>query len=452
MRPRGRHWPAGLLGTVALAVWVQAQAPPASLPARPVVDVLHYTARVEPHLADKSLTGRVTIRLVVTAANIETIDLERSTLTIDEVQERGRPLPFATPDGHLTIRLPRPAADRETHEIDIEYHGTPGSGMQLLPERSQIYTVFSTTHWLPGISAPADKATLDLSVVLPPDMVAAGSGDFVGRRRLENGTVLHQWREAGPVPAYTFGFAAGHFEEAVEERGNHRFTYLGEGVAAADLRRLFRESSDMMAFFEERAGVPYPHAAYTQALVARTAGQEMSGLTILSEDYGRAVLADERAIALMAHELAHQWWGNGVTCVDFGHFWLNEGFATFMADAYVERRFGRDAYRAAIAASRERYEKVRDAGHDRSLVFPEWNRPTADDRTLVYHKGAYVLHLLREHVGEAAFWDGIRQYTRAFMGQSVTTADFVQSMERSSGRSLGSFFEPVMQQPPRPRP
>src|SRR6185369_5315567 len=113
------------------------------------------------------------------------------------------------------------------------------------------------------------------------------------------------------------------------------------------LRRLFRDSSDMMAFFQARAGVPYPGTSYTQALVARTVGQEMSGLSILSDDYGRAVLADDHEISLIAHELAHQWWGNGVTCAGFTHFWLNEGFATFMAAAYLEQRFGRDAYAAA---------------------------------------------------------------------------------------------------------
>jgi aminopeptidase N len=83
---------------------------------------------------------------------------------------------------------------------------------------------------------------------------------------------------------------------------------------------------------------------------------------------------------------------------------------------------------------------VRDAGHDRSLVFPDWNRPTAADRTLVYRKGAYVLHLLREELGERAFWDGLRRYTRTYFGTSVTTEDFQHAMEQSSGRDLAAFF------------
>ena len=89
--------------------------------------------------------------------------------------------------------------------------------------------------------------------------------------------------------------------------------------------------------------------------------------------------------------------------VAWTHFWLNEGFATFMADAYKEHRFGRAVYLKEIEASRARYERARQAGHDKALVFPDWVHPTADDRAIVYHKGAYVLHLLRDAAGRAAF-------------------------------------------------
>jgi aminopeptidase N len=110
----------------------------------------------------------------------------------------------------------------------------------------------------------------------------------------------------------------------------------------------------------------------------------MSGVSLLSEDYGRAVLGDSHAESLAAHELAHQWWGNRITCATWAEMWLNEGFATFMAAAYMEHRFGQEQYLRIVEGWRTRYETVRGAGHDRSLVFPDWNRPTADDRSLVY--------------------------------------------------------------------
>jgi len=98
-------------------------------------------------------------------------------------------------------------------------------------------------------------------------------------------------------------------------------------------------------------------------------------------------------------------------------------------------------YLREIEGSRERYERVRDEGGDRSLVFPDWDRPTSADRTLVYRKGAYVLHLLREEMGEDAFWDGVRHYTRTYFGKSVTTPDFRAAMVESVGKDLSAFFD-----------
>jgi aminopeptidase N len=166
----------------------------------------------------------------------------------------------------------------------------------------------------------------------------------------------------------------------------------------------------------------------------------MSSFTVIRETYGREVRANEHAIWLGAHELSHQWWGNMVTCSDWTHFWLNEGMANFMTAAYLEHRFGRQEYLRQIEEYRASYQKVRAAGEDRSLVFPDWLHPTAHDRTLVYDKGAYVLHLLRQELGERAFWAGIRSYTRKYFGKSVTTAAFQTAMEQASGKNLTDFF------------
>jgi len=130
-----------------------------------------------------------------------------------------------------------------------------------------------------------------------------------------------------------------------------------------------------------------------------------------------------------------------VTCYAWTEFWLNEGFATYMAAAYREHRFGRETYLKDVASMKARYEEVRARGNDRPLIFPSWDRPTADDRTVVYQKGAYVLHELREHVGDAAFWAGIRRYTIDHFGTSVTTADLHTAMEQASGMNLRAFFD-----------
>jgi aminopeptidase N len=230
------------------------------------------------------------------------------------------------------------------------------------------------------------------------------------------------------------------FTEASEPGPGFRLRYLGAGFSEAELRQLFHETPAMARFFAGRAGVPYRGDSYTQALVSVSGGQELAGLSHMSEAYGRAVLADGSNIGLAAHELAHQWWGNTVTCRDWTQFWLNEGFATFMAAAYEEQSQGKAAYLAEVSAWRQRLDRLRAAGADKSLVFPEWKRPSADDRALVYQKGALVLHELRELLGDTAFWTAIRDYTRAYAGRSVATGDFQRAIERSTGRRLDHFF------------
>jgi aminopeptidase N len=417
-----------------------APAAPAQTSARPF-DAYDYVAAIRPDLEAKSVSGSVDIHVRFLSDGVTTIDLDRGELTIDDVRQDGKRVEFELTPRRLRVHLARPAARHSSEIVAITFHGQPRGGMQFVPERRQVYTIFSTSQWLVCVDAPDDRATLDLQVTLPAGLSAVGSGTLVSERPGEEGTVVHRWRVTRPVASYLFGFAAGRFTEVAAKHGKTVLRYLGDERSRDELRLIFGATPDMLDFFTARAGVAYPDNAYTQVLVARTAGQEASGFSVLSEAYGRAVMSDQTVVSLMAHELAHQWWGNLVTCRDWTHFWLNEGFATFMAAAYDERRFGPEAYRRDIERARARYEELRRGGGDRSLVFPDWDRPTTSDRTIVYQKGAYVLHQLREHMGDSSFWKGIRRYTTAYAGRSVTTEDFKRSMEESSGLNLGPFFD-----------
>lgn len=409
------------------------------------VDVLHYDALVTPDVVAHTVTGTVRIR-VRAADRADDLSLDRGALDVETATVDGRTASVATSPRKATIRFVPPLEPGSTHEVEIRYHGTPGFGLQFPEGRAQVYTIFTTSDWMPSVDRPADRATLRLRVVLPADWRATGVGRSGPVTTAGDGRRVHEWRLEAPAPTYTFGFAAAPFTVVT----SGRLRLLGDGFSAAELRRIFADTEGMLRFFERRAGLPFPHATYTQALVARTVGQEMSGLSLLSEAYGRGVLADPAAITLAAHEAAHQWWGNLVTCEDWTHFWLNEGMATFMAAAYLETRLGRPAYDRAIAGFRAEYARVRDAGGDKPLVFPDWNRPSADDRTLVYQKGALVLHELRTLLGDAAFWPALRAYTRGAAGHSVTTPAFQRAIEAATGRDLAEFFDRwVYARPPR---
>lgn len=250
----------------------------------------------------------------------------------------------------------------------------------------------------------------------------------------------YQWIERHPISTYLFGFAAGSFAATASRADGVELEYFGTALSPADLQRAFADMPAMLHFFEARAGVRYRGHTYALVLAAESVEQEVDRFTELGEAYARRLLQDPTDEWLLAHEFAHQWWGNGVTCRTWNDFWLNEGLASFMADAWKEKRFGRAAYLREIELSRTRYERVREAGHDHPLVYESWDHPTASDRVIVYHKGAYVLSLLRDQLGDALFWKGLRAYTRAAMGGAVTTRDFQRAMEGATQRNLSAFF------------
>ena len=433
----------GILVLIAgVAALARAQQPPEVPPGGTAFDVGHYAVTLELDVAAGGITGKERVELTVREATASLV-FDSGALIVDSVRvgtaSGGTPLSFRQAAQRLIVTLPAPARAGERHALDIAYHGAPRTGLTLLAKSAQAYTTFSTSQWMPTVNAPEDRATLDLEVSMPAGWRAAGSGREV-ERRSKGAKAVYRWRQARETASFLFGFVAGNFAEATSRRGNVSLRYLGSPFSSGELHRIFRDTPDMLAFFEERAGLPYPGDSYTQALVATSGGQELAGLSHMSEEYGRLVSNDATATSLMAHELAHQWWGDLLTNRDWTHFWLNEGFATFMASAYKERARGRDAYLADVAAWRRRVEQLRAAGHDKPLVFPEWNRPSADDRAVVYQKGALALHELRQQLGDAAFWTALRDYTKAHAGQSVTSADLQRAFETSSGRSLGAFF------------
>lgn len=444
IRSRGTSWPRRAAAALALAAALAplaafAQAAASRERAGANLDVLHYTARIEPDIAGKRLRGEVAIRLALRASGAQHIEFDAGDLDIDRVSEHGQALTFEKLDQRLRIRLAKPSVAGQRHEIEIGYRGAPRYGLEFHPERSEVYTIFSTSQWLVCIDAPSERATLDLTLTVPSGLKAVGNGRLVSKSALGGRRDSYRWRQDMAMPSYVYGFAAGRYFEAAGTGESGPLRFLSAELQGPQLRRVFADSADMMRFFGRRAGIRY-RGGYTQVLVAKTIGQELDGFSLMSEAYGREVLENPENEGLIAHELAHQWWGNMVTNRDWGHFWLNESFANFMAAAYMQHRFGDAAYLQRVDGWKRRLEKLRDSGKDHALVYAAWNKPSADDRAVVYQKGAYVLHLLREELGERAFWRGIRAYTRAFYGHSVVTADFRVAMERASGRDLSAFF------------
>ena len=403
----------------------------------------HYALQLEPLFASETIVGSLQMEFSLGQRNVSSITLDSGDLSISSVKMGVKELAFAKQGAALRIDLPPGLPIHAVQRIAIRYTGKPSIGLRFDKESVQVATAFSTSQWMPCLDDPSVRSTLQLTLKLPAGLVSVANGAPEAPQPQVDGKTLNVWNMALPVPSYLYGFAAGTFAMAEQTAGTTTLKYYGPSAVfdPSQLQQVFADSADMLAFFIQRSGVDYPMPTYSQVLLMGPAAQEMAGFSVMGARYGTRVLADPQGIWLGAHEMAHQWWGNGVTSRSWRHFWLNEGIATFMTAAYMEHRFGNEMYQRQIDAARVKYHAVRDAGQDKSLVFPNWNSPTANDRSLVYDKGALVLHELRSLLGEETFWRGLKTYTQKHWGQSVETADFVRAMEEASHRDLTAFFE-----------
>ena len=402
-----------------------------------------FTLELEPQFETSTIRGTLALDFSIQQNGLKQLTLDAGNLRISAVELGANALAFEKTGSQLQIALPVSLKANIPQQLHVRYTGEGSGGLHFDKDSLQVATAFSTSQWMPCLDDPAIRAPFTLTLLLPPGLVSVGNGTPDAQQARADGKVVHTWHLQQPMPSYLYGFAAGQFAQAQGAAGTTRLEYFGPSslFTPAQLQQVFVDSADMLAFYAERAGVAYPQPAYRQVLLMGPAAQEMAGFSVMGARYGTRVLADPRAIWLGAHEAAHQWWGNGLTNQSWRHFWLNEGIATFMTAAYLEHRFGREEYLRQIDAARVKYQAIRDAGQDKSLVFPDWDKPTPADRSLVYDKGALVIHELRIALGEDKFWKGLKHYTQKHWGQSVETADFQRAMEEGSGVDLAAFFK-----------
>lgn len=397
-------------------------------------DVISYYLTIEPEIRKGHIRGTETIIFQI-APNTNSIALNCGNLIIDKVIGTNV-LAFKKDGDRLIIELSE--REKRKNEIIIEYHGNPKKGLLFDSDLDQAHTVYFTSQWMICNDTPNDKATLNLNILVPNGKKCVASGELIGIEKREKKT-LYKWSQKYETPTYIYGFAIGNFREESEKQGDVQLNYYSQNLSAPQLKKVFKETGNILQFFEQKSGVKYVQKSYSQVLIGNNY-QEMSGFSVLKDSYASSVLKDSSEIHLTSHELAHQWWGNMITCKSFQHFWLNEAFATYMSAAFSEYKFGKEKYESDMSLYKDIYDKILTEGKDKPLVFTNWDNPSRNDRNIVYYKGAYVLHLLRQELGDEDFWRGFKSYSQKYFGKSVVTADFQQAMEESTNRNLDVFF------------
>ncbi len=398
------------------------------------LDVLSYDLTFQTDMANKSFVGTVGIDFRLDPG-LNEVTFNCGDLKIEEVL--GKEVKNYEQKGKKLLLFLHERHERANY-IQIRYAGRPSHGLQFDFRNEEVYTVFSTSQWMPCNDSPSDRAKFKINLSIPADKQCVASGSLIETSRNGN-TIQYSWVQDYESPSYTYGFAIGAFTTFKETYGNLSLNYHSPYYTSEELETIFSPTKEMVAFFEAKSGMPYRQSSYSQVLMGNHY-QEMSGFSVLKKSYGKLVLNDGTETNLISHELAHQWWGNMITCENWNHFWLNEGLATFMSAAFNEHKFGKDKYESDISAYRRTYETIKSAGKDKALVFDDWSNPTTEDRNLVYFKGAYVIHLLRGELGERDFWNGLKHYSQKYFNRSVDTVDFQEAFEESANRDLDAFF------------
>ncbi len=401
-------------------------------------DVVAYRTTLTPQFDSRAISGSTDITLRRHKNDAPVVSFPLNGLMLTDVRLDGKTLSFSIENGSLVLPIPQALRRKPELTLSVAYTGKDVQGLVFGP--GTVHSVFSTCHWMVCDEDPASKAVIELDLVVPAGIDVVASGEKISEARDAQGMQHHRWRESRPYASYLFGFAAGKFTRVSEMAGANRLEYIGSADDAASLQRKFAPTKAMFAFLRDKAGVDLPHAVYRQVLLPGDAAQEMTSFSVIGTNMLDPILSDPKEDWVIVHEMAHQWWGNLITCKSWRDFWLNEGLTVFMVAAWKQERWGDAAYAAEMALASKRYQHAIDAGFDKPLSFDGAYPTLRIKRAIAYSKGALFIDALRRDIGDAAFWNGLRLYTRANAGKSVVSADFQHAMEQAAGRKLDTLF------------
>ncbi|MBZ0265453.1 T9SS type A sorting domain-containing protein [bacterium] len=420
-------------------------------------DALDLDIAIHPNLETRTAHSEVTMRFRVMEDNLQEIELHLADCTINSITMGDVPLPMQyTQDGeNLTINLGAPQNLHDTLTVTINYeliilNNNYFGGLIYRHQQNTMYTFgepYETRFWLACYDRPFDKVTSTMRVTMASEYIVVSNGELVGIEDAGNGESTTTWQNSDPISTYLISIAASPYAIINFAPAGVNNTPLSVYSFPADSATSvfeFGRTGEMLELFESHFGA-YPFNKYAQVLAPIFDGWgAMEHQTCTT--YGAALvrLGNRQAEQIVAHELAHQWWGDMVGPFTFAEIWLNEGFATYSAGLWLEHldehQFEEYMYNGMMSYFNE------DADPDRGR-FPIFNPPYIRDgwdpmfSSTVYRKGAWILHMLRWVVGDEDFFAGLRAYGETFAYGNAKTHEFKEVMEAVSEQDLSSFFD-----------
>ena len=424
----------------------------------------HILLDVDVSPQQKSLTARTIQKIKVVAPHQKKLRLDQNGIQFRSVQINGAAAEFVVTDRSLTVELPKEFAPGETLEFSAEYTvHNPRRGLYFTgPDQDhpgKPWQVWSqgqdedNRHWIPLLDYPNQKATSEIIARVPKGFTAVSNGALLSKKEEGAQTVYH-YKLGTPHVCYLISLVVAEFSEWADKGpAGLPVQYFVAPGREEDGKRAFSHTPQMIEAYVAKTGIPYPYEKYSQVAVQDFifGGMENTSATTQTDrtlHNARAHL-DFSSDPLVSHELAHQWFGDLLTCRDWSHGWLNEGFATFMERVWIEanvKEYG-SSEKAKDEAKYYSYVDLteyqdEDAKHyRRPMVCNTYIEPIDLFDTHLYQKGGLVLNLLRSQLGEELFWKSINTYVSRHRGQSVETLDLIRAIEDTSGRNMRRFFD-----------
>jgi aminopeptidase N len=425
---------------------------------QPGIDVLDYDITIELPDTGRFIRGDVTVT-ARRAAGTPSLRLDLvDALTVRGIEVDGRAVGPVHARGRIDV--PLGTATGDVVRVRVRYDGRVSDGLVVLQDAQGRWTWFGdnwpdrTRQWLPTVDHPSDKATVGWTVRAPAGRTVVANGTLLGTRSLGGRSALAEtrWREAHPIPTYLMVIGAGPLVSV---------PLATTGCTQSDPARCvpqsvyvmpenrdwlpgpFASAAPIVSMFEQLVGpFPYEKLAHVQS-ATRFGGMENATAIFYAYDlFTKRTLGE----GLIAHETAHQWFGDAVTEREWGHLWLSEGFATYFAALWTQRSRGDSAFRAEM-------EQIRTQVLADSVVARRPVLDTAQTNYLEllnansYQKGGFVLYMLHRQLGDSAFFRGLRSYYARYRHGNALTDDLRAELERSSGQQLGAFFDQWLRRP-----
>ncbi len=420
-------------------------------------DIKHIRLALSIDPSERFIEGTATISLVAFRDQLDAVEFDASELNVREVKHGTRSLPFESFPERLVVALNSPLGRGKTLTLQISYNARPRRGLHFVkPDESyaakplQVWSqgeAEDSRAWFPCTDSPNERQTTETIITVPERFTVLSNGTLLSEKRnAKRGQRTFHWRQDEPHPAYLVSIVIGEYEE-ITARGNIKLpiTYYTYPGTTAEARRLMGKTPEMVRHFSKIFGYEYPYPKYAQVVVDEFIYGAMENTSITTHSdrflHDAATELDFNCHDVVAHELAHQWWGDLLTPKSWKHVWLKESFATYAEALWLEHAEGEGEARYSLIQERNLYLTEDRDRYRRPIVDDRYEFPVEVYDRHAYQKGAIVLGMLRDVMGDEDFFRTLSHYAHKHEWQSVETNDLKVAIEETTGQNLDWFFD-----------